>query len=106
MSDLTASFIAKALRVAADVLDPSLVATIPTQAGSVAATPTQQSLAELFGSCVIEQIDETQAIANRIVANKDKYAVIEKATGVPWCIVAVIHSLESDLNFTTHLHNG
>src|SRR3979490_17640 len=105
MSDLTASLIAKALRAAADVLDPSLVAAIPAQAVSVAASPTQATLAELFGSCVVEKIDETQSIVNRIVGNKDKYSEVEKASGVPWFIIALIHSLESDLNFTTHLHN-
>lgn len=106
MSDLTASLIAKALRAAADVLDPSPAIAITAQAASAAASPTQVTLSEMLGSCVIEKIDETQAVVNRIIASKDKYAAVEKATGVPWFMVAVIHSLESDLDFTTHLHNG
>lgn len=44
--------------------------------------------------------------ANRIIANKDKYKEVEKATGVPWAFIGCLHYRESDLDFKTHLHNG
>lgn len=44
--------------------------------------------------------------ASKIMANKDKYLDVQDATGVPWYVVASIHSLESGLNFQSVLHNG
>jgi len=38
--------------------------------------------------------------------NRARYEAVAKETGFHWCVVAVIHSLESNQNFTTHLHNG
>jgi lysozyme family protein len=46
------------------------------------------------------------AIAKRVIANKFHYDAIEKATGVPWWFIGVIHYRESNLDFATHLHNG
>jgi len=41
-----------------------------------------------------------------IMANKSKYQEVTKITGVPWEFIGIVHSLEGDLNFNTHLHNG
>jgi len=41
-----------------------------------------------------------------LLKNKGRYETISKATGVPWHVIAVIHRLESNCNFGTHLHNG
>lgn len=46
------------------------------------------------------------SIANRIIAKRDIYKEVEKATGVPWAFIGAIHYRESDLDFKTHLHNG
>ena len=46
------------------------------------------------------------AIGDKIVANRPRYEQVEKATNVPWYVVAVIHSLEGSSNFSRHLHNG
>lgn len=47
------------------------------------------------------------AIAGNKVANyKDRYKLIEKATGIPWYFVGIIHYREADCNFHCHLHNG
>ena len=35
-----------------------------------------------------------------------RYETVQARTEVPWLIVACIHSLESDINFRGHLHNG
>lgn len=39
-------------------------------------------------------------------AARSRYRIVEAATGVPWEVVGVIHSLEGSLSFRTHLHNG
>lgn len=50
--------------------------------------------------------DEIKRAAARILANKARYQEVEALTGVPWDFVGVIHLRESNLDFTTHLHNG
>lgn len=42
----------------------------------------------------------------KIKSFKRRYQKIEKATNVPWYIVGIIHGMESNYNFKTHLHNG
>lgn len=44
--------------------------------------------------------------AERISANKDRYAAIQVLTNVPWYVIGLMHLRESNLNFATHLHNG
>lgn len=48
-------------------------------------------------------------ISNRarlMVANKSQYFGVANPLGIPWFAVALIHSLETDLNFKRHLYNG
>lgn len=63
---------------------------------------------DLLRTCEIRsaRLSEVQGICDRILANQRRYTAIGEDTGVPWFMVAVIHSLEGDLNFETHLHNG
>lgn len=44
--------------------------------------------------------------AKKILAGKIRYEAIERATGVPWYVVGLIHAMESGCQFGTHLHNG
>jgi lysozyme family protein len=44
--------------------------------------------------------------AKRIFSNKNNYHSVESLTGVHWFVVGLIHQMESDLDFGTHLHNG
>jgi lysozyme family protein len=46
------------------------------------------------------------ATAHRILASRARYESVSAATGVPWFVVALIHKMEADLDFTKHLHNG
>jgi lysozyme family protein len=68
----------------------------------------RQEYQTLFDSCEIRPDKKAlvEAIVQKIVANKGRYEEVEKVTRVPWYIVGVIHSLEADLNFSKHLHNG
>ena len=53
-----------------------------------------------------ERIWEVEAASKKILANKDKYLAVEKATSVPWDVIACLHYRESSLNFAAVLHNG
>lgn len=46
------------------------------------------------------------ATAQKIISSKSRYQAIEMQTGVPWYVVGVIHAMESNCRFSTHLHNG
>jgi lysozyme family protein len=63
---------------------------------------------DLFESCIItaNQLPEVDRIIDRIKLGQPQYLLVERATSVPWYVVALIHSLECDLNFREHLHNG
>ena len=45
-------------------------------------------------------------LVQRMTANKGRYQKVGKALGVPWYVVAIIHSLEASGDFSRHLHNG
>lgn len=49
---------------------------------------------------------EVARVVERILGGKSRYQTVETATSVPWYVIAVIHSLEGSLDFSTHLHNG
>jgi len=44
--------------------------------------------------------------ADLVAKNKTRYEKVTTLSGVPWHIIGVIHLLESNCNFKTHLHNG
>lgn len=44
--------------------------------------------------------------ARGIYANKSRYEAVSQVTNVPWYVIGLIHSLESNLDFTKNLHNG
>ena len=53
-----------------------------------------------------DKIAQARKIARAIIANRAAYAAVERATGVPWFMIGALHCRESDMNFSTHLHNG
>ena len=46
------------------------------------------------------------AIAAALISGKGRYQAVERATGVPWFVSALIHQLEAGGSWTGHLHNG
>ncbi|MHC2867994.1 lysozyme family protein [Bradyrhizobium diazoefficiens] len=46
------------------------------------------------------------AIAKALIAAKPRYQAVEKATGVPWWVIAVIHERESSQNWHGSLAQG
>ena len=65
---------------------------------------------DLFNSCVLSteptRVLDLKAACKVIINNELTYWGVEKSTGVPWLVVAVIHYRESSQNFKMHLHNG
>ena len=77
-------------------------------------TPTSAKLIALnaarWAKCQItpSRQHEVDAVAARLAAPaaKDRYQEIEKATGVPWFVIAVIHERECSQNFNCQLGQG
>ncbi len=63
---------------------------------------------KLFQSMVIraEWKERAEYAAKLIVSSKTRYQTVEKVTRTPWFIIGLIHLMESECNFKTHLHNG
>lgn len=53
-----------------------------------------------------DKIAAADRIVDRIMAIRDRYATVIEQTGVPWWFLGAVHSLESDLSFSRHIHNG
>lgn len=60
----------------------------------------------LWDNCKITNRMNVDWAVKKILANKDKYLSVEKATGVPWKFIACMHYRESTLDFTKYLGNG
>jgi lysozyme family protein len=61
---------------------------------------------DLWSRAEVVKVKEATAAAKKIIANKARYQGIEKATGVPWFAIGVIHMRESNCDFRCVLHNG
>jgi lysozyme family protein len=68
----------------------------------------EEEYLDLWASCTIksEFASLVKQCANNIQSNQVTYREVSDKTGIPWYVIAVIHSMESDFDFTTHLHNG
>ena len=42
----------------------------------------------------------------KMLGNRTRYERITKSTTMPWYFLAIIHGLEADFSFDSHLHNG
>jgi len=63
---------------------------------------------DLFSRCIIrpERSVGVQATLAAIDRHRPRYEAVESRLGVPWHFVAVVHAMESSLDFSKHLHNG
>lgn len=68
----------------------------------------KQELAKLWQSMTINpgRIAGFQATARKLAKGAARYKAIEKATGVPAVLIAVLHERESSGDFNTYLGNG
>jgi lysozyme family protein/peptidoglycan hydrolase-like protein with peptidoglycan-binding domain len=62
----------------------------------------------LWDTCEIraDKRASAAAIADRVVAHRDRYEAAAGPLGIPWYFVGIVHQLESSGDFTRHLHNG
>lgn len=62
----------------------------------------------LWKSAVVrpDKLPEVRARARQVLASRARYDAVSKATGVPWYVIGILHSMECSLSFTKHLHNG
>ena len=68
----------------------------------------QPEYATLWDSLAIsDRLRETiDRQAKRIIANRERYEPVSAATGVPWFVIGLIHTMEAGGSFSCHLHNG
>lgn len=52
------------------------------------------------------KVAEFKSIAQRLVASKERYQAVEKKTGVPWYMIALIHERESSQSWKASLAQG
>lgn len=62
--------------------------------------------AERWGRALFTRSTLINAQAAKIAANRSRYELVSKATGVPWDVIGVIHYRESSGDFRGVLHNG
>lgn len=67
-------------------------------------TPAQYQ--HLWDTMVINKLAAAQNIAIKIGHNFDKYTAVVSGWAMPPYVVGIIHNMESDMDFTRHLHNG
>lgn len=69
-------------------------------------TQLRNKYCSLWRTAEIKYPSVIQNICSKIKANKQLYIQVSEQTDTPWEVIGAIHSLESSLNFNTHLHNG
>jgi lysozyme family protein len=62
----------------------------------------------LFANCKIleENLTDVRALVVRLLGGRPRYEAVGKPLGTPWWMIGVLHAMESDLDFSAHLHNG
>ena len=68
----------------------------------------RQEYRTLYDSCIIDPSKTAiiKIITKRIQKNIYTYSQVAEQLNIPWQFVAIIHNMESSLNFSCHLHNG
>lgn len=70
--------------------------------------PDNREYQALWDSMVIRDswVARAEHAARLVVAGRTRYKTVENATKVQWYLVGLLHLMESDCDFGTHLHNG
>lgn len=53
-----------------------------------------------------DMLPAARKMAAKMSSNRARYMAVSEATGVPWYVVGLIHTMEAGQNFGCHLHNG
>lgn len=101
-----------------DVVPTKLITPLRAHAGATAQIPIPSkstSLAELsveYKMCIDlcamrpEKKGEVDAVVQTLLTLKPKYVSLATDLKIPWYFIAIVHRMESDNNFDTHLYNG
>jgi lysozyme family protein len=54
----------------------------------------------------LQRAQVAENVAKKIHVNKQRYQHVAALTNVPWYWIGIIHMMESECDFSTHLHNG
>jgi lysozyme family protein len=54
----------------------------------------------------LQRAQVAENVAKTIHVNKQRYQHVAALTNVPWYWIGIIHMMESECDFSTHLHNG
>lgn len=71
-------------------------------------SPSTGPYSKLFNSMKIRSSWEARVVfaADLVGGYKSRYETVMRMSNVPWHIIGLIHLMESNCNFKTHLHNG
>ena len=63
---------------------------------------------QLFTTCSVKsnKFTEIENITNTIIVNQPIYEAIGKPLNIPWFFIGILHTMECNLSFKKHLHNG
>jgi lysozyme family protein len=59
-----------------------------------------------WNNAKLTRLPEFNSVAKRLVAAKDRYQAVERRTGVPWFVVAVIHEREASQDWAANIAQG
>lgn len=61
-----------------------------------------------FDACLpdVGRRGEIEARVGHLQANAPRYKALGQTLQIPWFFIGIVHSLESNFDFTGHLHNG
>jgi len=68
----------------------------------------RQQYQTLFDSCIISDAhaNDVAPVVASILRNQARYRSVSEPLDIPWYFVALVHCMETSLNFSRHLHNG
>jgi len=63
---------------------------------------------DLYQHHLVRSSYETRVnqLVDRILEHRVSYETVSNSLHIPWYVIAVIHAMESSLDFRRHLHNG
>lgn len=69
---------------------------------------TKRGYGNLFAKMRVsnEQYEIARKAVQPVLNNQQRYEKVQALTGVPWYWIGITHKMESNCNFSTHLHNG
>ncbi len=72
------------------------------------ANPYHDEYVMRFAACLVlpAHLAAVDVLVDKLVRLRPRYDKVGAATATPWWFLAAVHSLEADLSFRSHLHNG